>query len=124
MSNEQAYIDLLQATVIPPHGVIYVHGAVLKEYIDFFKKKAIGIRIESEGKSFKLVWSKNLNGIKFAKSALVKLQGPWVYPFTFSQMSKQLITHKYLENIGQFFEYVGKPAKSIAIPYREDELYE
>lgn len=114
----------LNPNLCPPHGVIYIHGAVLMDYIEFFKRKGLGLRVDCPGQSFQLTWSSKLVGIKFTKSALARLQGEWVYPFSYLQMSKQLITHRYVGGLGQFFEYVGRPAKDVKTDYARDELYE
>ncbi|MEM4323906.1 MAG: hypothetical protein QXK74_08085 [Candidatus Nitrosocaldaceae archaeon] len=122
-SSKQACVD--QASdLLPSHGVVFVHGEVLKEYLEYFNKKGIGVRVEGLKKAFKLTWSRKIQGIKFAKSALVRMQGKWVYPYSYLQMAKQLITHKYVEGVGQFFIYEGRPAKDFHIPYERDELYE
>lgn len=121
MSNKQACVD--PSTTIPPHGVIFVHGEVLQEYLDFFRKKGVGVKVESIGQSFKVIWSKKLKGVKLTKSTLKRLQGPWIYPYSYKQMAKQLITHRYEEGLGQFL-YVGRPAKAPNIPYDKYELYE
>lgn len=109
---------------LPTHGVIFVHGSVLQDYVKFYIKKGYGIRIESNGNAYKIIYSKKMQGIKYAKSALNKLKGNWIYPYSYRQMSKAILTHEYLNDIGKFFEYKGKYWKEYNMPYRMEEFYE
>ena len=108
----------------PSHGVVFVHGKVLQEYVQFYSKKGYGIKVDSIGKGFKVIFSNKLRGVKYTKAALSKLQGPWVYPYTYRQMAQALMTHKYEEGIGQFFIYKGRYWQNINKPYNNDDYYE
>ena len=52
---------------LPTHGVIFVHGSVLQDYVKFYCKKGYGIRIESNGNAYKIIYSKKMQGIKICK---------------------------------------------------------
>jgi hypothetical protein len=109
----------------PPHGVVFVHGAVLQEFIQFYIKKGYGVKVDSIGKGFKLIFSNKLRGIKYTKAALSKLQGSWVYPYSYTNMAKTLMTHEYNEGkLGQFFTYKGRYWQDINKPYNVNDYYE